>query len=780
MEGASATRLQQHMTTSRVRAAVPRLADGVEFLGEYQDSGYSQAPMLVRRADGQVLLLSSLLYTLAGSVDGKTRVEDLAEQVSARAARRLTAEGVAYLLEEKLRPMGLLASDDGPREPPRARPLLAIRARRGFIREPTVNRLAAGLQHLFRAPAVAVLLVGLALVDYAVLIREGIGHSLQAMAMTPAFVLAVLALILVSILFHEFGHAAGCRSGGGRPGGIGIGIYLVWPVFYTNVNDAYRLSKAGRLRTDLGGGYFSVISVVVWGAAYAVSSWPPFAIATAAIQLQIVPQLLPIVRFDGYYALSDLVGVPDLSSRVGPILRNLFRRRPEDPRVRDLRPRIRVVVTVWVLTVIPLLAASFGLLLVHLPTYLRESWATLQARITASVHAIGNADVVGVALGAVEVLAVLIPVAGIMLIVARLGRTILRGLRARRGPLAAGPQPQQVGLPGSDALRPGAATVMREQTNGDVERPAARPSSATAVIRRTDVYPRPVVDGGELRDNALTRLRHFARQRLRSAGEREELFLDSRLARLPGVTRSNTVAVISPKGGVGKTTSTFLIGNALADYLNLHAVAVDANPDFGTLGNFAPDRARVDPTLADLLANVDRLEASAQLRPYVSKLPSGLHLLAAPADADAMADMTPARYGQLLAFLGRFYDLVLLDCGTGVTDALAQFAIRRSDQTVIVATPEWITASQVLGALHHLPLERATLVLNQAPARRRMGQEAIEAQFRKEQVAKRVTIPYDDELRTMLDAGTYSLDRLDRPLRLAVKRLALAVGEQLV
>jgi hypothetical protein len=61
-----------------------------------------------------------------------------------------------------------------------------------------------------------------------------------------------------------------------------------------------------------------------------------------------------------------------------------------------------------------------------------------------------------------------------------------------------------------------------------------------------------------------------------------------------------------------------------------------------------------------------------------------------------------------------------------------------------------------------------------------MGQEAIEAQFRKEQVAKRVTIPYDDELRTMLDAGTYSLDRLDRPLRLAVKRLALAVGEQLV
>ena len=58
------------------------------------------------------------------------------------------------------------------------------------------------------------------------------------------------------------------------------------------------------------------------------------------------------------------------------------------------------------------------------------------------------------------------------------------------------------------------------------------------------------------------------------------------------MTRPNTIALISPKGGVGKTTSTFLAGNLLATHLKLRAIAVDANPDFGTLARLAPDDRR--------------------------------------------------------------------------------------------------------------------------------------------------------------------------------------------
>lgn len=93
------------------------------------------------------------------------------------------------------------------------------------------------------------------------------------------------------------------------------------------------------------------------------------------------------------------------------------------------------------------------------------------------------------------------------------------------------------------------------------------------------------------------------------------------------MTRPNTLAVVSPKGGVGKTTVSFALGNLLASELHLRVVALDANPDFGTLASLAADQLRTLRSLADLLADHAELASPAELHPYVSRLPSGLHLL---------------------------------------------------------------------------------------------------------------------------------------------------------
>jgi putative peptide zinc metalloprotease protein len=255
--------------------------------------------------------------------------------------------------------------------------------------------------------------------------------------------------------------------------------------------------------------------------------------------------------------------------------------------------------------------------------------------------------------------------------------------------------------------------------------------------------------------------------------------LERRIRTQPGVTRPNLVVLISPKGGVGKTTSTFLVGNLLATHLKLRVIAVDANPDFGTLARLAPDERRSERSLADLLSDCDHLRTAAELGPYVSRLPSGLHVLGAPDDADLTASLGPDRYGELVAFLSCFYEVVLLDLGTGVAGPLAHFAIERADQAVLVTTPEWITASVVLEALSHLEHERTTVVINKSLLR--TGDvRVIEERFRAEHLHRAVTIPQDEQLALMLDSGTYSLDALTRPSRLAVKRLGLAVAEQLV
>jgi MinD-like ATPase involved in chromosome partitioning or flagellar assembly len=298
-------------------------------------------------------------------------------------------------------------------------------------------------------------------------------------------------------------------------------------------------------------------------------------------------------------------------------------------------------------------------------------------------------------------------------------------------------------------------------------------------LRRRELYPAPIVDG-QPADAAYARWRRRAEQLLVSKGEREEAQLEGLLGQQPAVSRANVVAVISPKGGVGKTTSTFVIGSLLADRLRLRVVGVDANPDFGTLAALAPGRLRCERSLADLLTDIEGIHTAADLRRYVSALPSGLHLLGAPEDATVMAGLGPEAYGELLALLGTFYELVLLDLGTGVTGQLAQFAIGRADQVVLVTTPEWVTSTAVLSALEHLEHDRTTVAANKFHARGPADVRQLERRLRERRLHRNIAIPHDDQLAAMLDTATYQLEALERPTRMAIKRLGLAVSEQLV
>src|SRR5689334_9024055 len=131
---------------------VPRLAGGVELLGEYKDSGYSQPPSLVRRPDGQVIQVSALLYQVICRIDGFRDPESIAGLVSADLGRTLTAEQVRYLITAKLVPLGVVAGQDAPAAPPVASPLLALRARGTLLPERGVNIAGALLRPLFRWP----------------------------------------------------------------------------------------------------------------------------------------------------------------------------------------------------------------------------------------------------------------------------------------------------------------------------------------------------------------------------------------------------------------------------------------------------------------------------------------------------------------------------------------------------------------------------------------------------------------------------------------------------
>ena len=92
---------------------------------------------------------------------------------------------------------------------------------------------------------------------------------------------------------------------------MGAGFYLVYPALYTDTTDAYRLGRWARVRTDLGGFYFHLIFALGLVSLYLVTGWEFLLFVVLLINSNIIYQCMPFVRFDGYWALADLTGIPD-------------------------------------------------------------------------------------------------------------------------------------------------------------------------------------------------------------------------------------------------------------------------------------------------------------------------------------------------------------------------------------------------------------------------------------------------------------------------------------
>ena len=127
-----------------------------------------------------------------------------------------------------------------------------------------------------------------------------------------AHYLGAIALVLLSLLVHEFGHAAACAFFGARPDEIGAGVYLMYPAFYSDVNDAWRLSRKRRVIVDLAGMYFQVVLAAGFVLVYELTGWEAFRAALVLVYGSLVFSLNPFFKFDGYWVLSDALGVTNL------------------------------------------------------------------------------------------------------------------------------------------------------------------------------------------------------------------------------------------------------------------------------------------------------------------------------------------------------------------------------------------------------------------------------------------------------------------------------------
>ncbi|MFJ7625805.1 SCO5717 family growth-regulating ATPase [Streptomyces sp. NPDC097595] len=160
------------------------------------------------------------------------------------------------------------------------------------------------------------------------------------------------------------------------------------------------------------------------------------------------------------------------------------------------------------------------------------------------------------------------------------------------------------------------------------------------------------------------------------------------------------IAVISLKGGVGKTTTTTALGATLASERQDKILAIDANPDAGTLGRRV--RRETGATIRDLVHAIPHLNSYMDIRRFTSQAPSGLEIIANDVDPAVSTAFNDEDYRRAIDVLGKQYPIILTDSGTGLLYSAMRGVLDLADQLIIVSTPSVDGASSASTTLDWL------------------------------------------------------------------------------
>ncbi|WP_410506856.1 MinD/ParA family ATP-binding protein [[Mycobacterium] appelbergii] len=286
------------------------------------------------------------------------------------------------------------------------------------------------------------------------------------------------------------------------------------------------------------------------------------------------------------------------------------------------------------------------------------------------------------------------------------------------------------------------------------------------------------------------------RKRAPSAGWRKWLYLASfkqiNVGESPKITHHNAllaevsqplqgcyrIALLSLKGGVGKTTITATLGATFASIRGDRIIAVDANPDRGTLSQKVP--LETAATVRHLLRDAEGIERYSDVRAYTSQGPSRLEVLASESDPAVSEAFSSDDYVHTLEVLERFYSLVLTDCGTGLMHSAMAAVLSKADVLVVIssgsvdgarsasATLDWLDAHG-----HQDMVRNSIAVINAVrPRSGKVDLSKVVDHFSRRCRAVRL-VPFDPHLE---EGAEISLERLKPGTREALIELAAVVA----
>ena len=324
-----------------------------------------------------------------------------------------------------------------------------------------------------------------------------------------------------------------------------------------------------------------------------------------------------------------------------------------------------------------------------------------------------------------------------------------------------------------DIVEPDVMPTRRGRARGEVSSTPEPVSMLTPDRILEPSKKRPAPEGG------INRLLYGATFGLVNLGDsaavRHRKAVDALIgAKLSGNARF--VPVLTRKGGVGKTTTTTLLGMALARVREDRVIAIDANPDRGTLAERFI--RTTDKTVRDVVNKAASIRSFSDFSDYVSRDKSRLDVLASDTDPFLSEAFDEADYNVVANLVDRFYSVVLTDCGTGIVHSVMKATLDRADGLVIVSGGSFDEARLAAETLTWLEsngykhlVRSAIVALNTATQGTNLvNVDEIESHFRS-RVREIVRIPYDP----LLAAGSLiDFDKL-RPLTQEASRTLAAL-----
>ena len=279
------------------------------------DQSSPKPSYLLKTHSGRHLKISSQAYHLLKAVATGISFEAIAEHMTRKQQRVVCGEDVQktyqHIIDQIAQAGGLEQKAQG------------FWLKTAFLSARVVYPVTCITSHLFH-PLVLVLLAIMSAV---------VGYLIYPAFTQPEFTLVntsntltTYVLFLIGVVMHELGHASASTRYGVKPGEIGFAIYWIYPVFYSNVTNAWSLKRWQRVVVDIGGVYFQLITCVVYLLVYAVYGWQPAREATLLVLYSCLLSLNPVLKFDGYWVVADALGVTNLSQHTKQLLQGFVQR----------------------------------------------------------------------------------------------------------------------------------------------------------------------------------------------------------------------------------------------------------------------------------------------------------------------------------------------------------------------------------------------------------------------------------------------------------------------